>query len=99
MAWARIQLDTMLRGLQFSSLIRAGFGICLELSAFLGSFVRFRSSLIAENLLLRKQLAYYQEHQVRPKRLTDAARISLVLWSKFCDWRSALCCDLVLRGA
>jgi hypothetical protein len=27
---------------------------------------------------------------VRPRRLTDAARISLVLWSKFCDWRSAL---------
>ena len=80
----------MLSGLQFSSLIRAGFGICLELSAFLGSFVRSRSSLIAENLLLRKQLAFYQEHQVRPRRLTDAARIGLVLWSKFCDWRSAL---------
>lgn len=80
----------MLSGLQFSSLIRAGFGICLELSAFLGSFVRFRSSLIAENLLLRKQLAFYQEHQIRPRRLTDAARISLVLRSRFCDWRSAL---------
>jgi len=35
-------------------------------------------------------LAFYQEHQLRPSRLTDAARISLVLWSKFCDWRSAL---------
>jgi putative transposase len=80
----------VLSGLQFSSLIRAGFAICLELSAFLGSFVRSRSSLIAENLLLRKQLAFYHQHQVRPRRLTDAARISLVLWSKFCDWRSAL---------
>ena len=89
-AFARLQFGTMLSGLQFSSLIRAGFGICLELSAFLGSFVRSRSSLIAENLLLRKQLAFYQEHQIRPRRLTDAARISLMLWSKFCDWRSAL---------
>jgi putative transposase len=44
----------------------------------------------AENRFLRKQLAFYQEHQVRPRRLTDAARTSLVLWSKFCDWRSAL---------
>src|ERR1039458_224232 len=77
----RLQSDTMFSGLQFSSLIRAGFGICLELRAFLGSYVRSRSSLMAENLLLRKQLAFYQEHQVRPRRLTDAARISLVLWS------------------
>ena len=52
--------------------------------------VRSRSSLLAENLFLRKQLAFYQEHQVRPRRLTDAARISLVLWSKFCNWKSAL---------
>src|ERR1019366_950589 len=64
----------MLSGLQFSFLIRAGFAICLELSAFLGSFVRSRSSLIAENLLLRKQLAFYQEHQVRPRRLTHLGR-------------------------
>jgi transposase InsO family protein len=48
------------------------------------------SALVAENLFLRKQLAFYQEHQVRPRRLTDAARISLVFWSKLCDWRSAL---------
>ena len=52
--------------------------------------VRSRSALLAENLFLRKQLAFYQERQVRPRRLTDAARISLVLWSKLCDWRSAL---------
>lgn len=54
------------------------------------SLLRSRSGLIAENLFLRKQLAFYQEHQVRPRRLTDAARISLVIWSTFCDWRSAL---------
>ncbi len=87
---ARIQSDTMLSGLQLSSLIRAGFGICLELSAFLGSFVRSRSSLLAENLVLRKQLAFYQERQIRPRRLTDAARLSLVFWSTLCNWKSAL---------
>src|SRR5664280_3521959 len=80
----------MFSGLQFSSLIRAGFGICLELSTFLRFCVRSRSALLAENLFLREQLAFYQERQIRPRRLTDAARISLVLWSKFCDWRSAL---------
>jgi transposase InsO family protein len=35
-------------------------------------------------------LAFYKERQVRPRRLTDAARLTLVLWSKLCDWRSAL---------
>jgi hypothetical protein len=86
----RLQSDTMFSGLQFSSLIRAGFGVCLELSTFLRFCVRSRSALLAENLFLRKQLAFYQEHQIRPRRLTDAARISLVLWAKFCDWRSVL---------
>ncbi len=32
----------------------------------------------AEVLFLRKQLAFYREHQVRPRKLTDAARFSLV---------------------
>jgi transposase InsO family protein len=80
----------MSSGLRFSSFISAGLGVCLELGAFLRSCVRSRSALLAENLFLRKQLAFYQERQVQPRRLTDAARISLVLCSKFCDWRSAL---------
>ena len=80
----------MFSRLQFSSLIRAGFGVCLELGTFLGSCVRSHSALLAENLFLRKQLAFYQERQIRPRRLTDAARLSLVLWSRFCNWKSAL---------
>ena len=89
-ALVRLQSDTMFSGLQFSLLIRAGFAICLELSTFLRSCVRSRSALLAENLFLRKQLAFYQERQIRPRRLTDGARFSLVLWSKFCNWKSAL---------
>ena len=46
-----------------------------------------RGSLI---LFLRKQLAYYQEHQIRPRRLTDAARLSLVLCSRLFEWKEAL---------
>src|SRR5260370_216255 len=86
----RIQSDTMLSGLQLSSLARIGFGLGVDLSTFLRSLLCSRSALVAENLFLRKQLAFYQEHQVRPRRLTDAARISLVLWSRFCDWRPVL---------
>lgn len=39
---------------------------------------------------MRKQLAYYQEREIRPRRLTDAARLSLVFWSRFFDWKESL---------
>jgi hypothetical protein len=57
---------------------------------FLQSSIRSRTALVAENLFLRKQLAFYQEHQIRPRRLTNAARISLVFWSRFFQWKTAL---------
>ena len=45
---------------------------------------------MAENRLLRKQLAFYAEHKIRPRPLSDAARWSLVLWSRAFDWNNAL---------
>jgi len=63
---------------------------------FLRSMFRSRTSLIAENLFFRKQLAFYQEHQIKPRRLTEAARFSLVFWSRFFEWKSAL---LVVKPA
>src|SRR5215469_13795841 len=57
---------------------------------FLRSSFHSRTALIAENLFLRKQLTFYREHQVRPRRLTNAARLSLVFWSRFFPWKSAL---------
>ena len=54
------------------------------------SSFRSRTALLAENLFLRKQVAFYQERQIRPWRLTNAARLSLVFWSRFFAWRSAL---------
>jgi hypothetical protein len=50
----------------------------------------FPEAIAAEVLLLRKQLAYYQDHQIRPRLLTDATRLSLVLWSRLFDWKEAL---------
>lgn len=58
--------------------------------------LRSRTALIAENLFLRKQLAFYQERQIQPRRLTNAARLWLVFWSRFFVWRSAL---LVVKPA
>src|SRR6202048_3081993 len=57
---------------------------------FLGATVRARTAVSAEILFLRKQLAFYQEHQIRPRRLTDSARFSLVFGSRLFDWKEAL---------
>jgi hypothetical protein len=51
--------------------------------------VSSRAELSAEMLFLRKQLTFYQEHQVRPRKLTDAARFLLALWSQLFNWRVA----------
>jgi hypothetical protein len=69
------------------SAVSALFG---DLLRFVSGTVRSQSSLVAENLFLRKQLAFYQERKVRPRRLTDAARLTLVLWSRLFDWKDAL---------
>ena len=57
---------------------------------FMYVIARPRTAVAAEVLFLRKQLAYYQDHNIRPGRLTDAARLSLVLWSRLFDWKEAL---------
>ena len=52
--------------------------------------LRSRTALSAEILFLRKQLAFYEERQVQPRRLNDSARFSLALWSRLFDWKNAL---------
>jgi putative transposase len=75
----------LLRSLLSILLITAGEGV-----QFLWLAVSSRARLSAEVLFLRKQLAFFQEHQVQPRKLTDAARFSLVLWSQLFNWRAAL---------
>jgi hypothetical protein len=69
---------------------------CILLT-LLGDVVRFlrrclRSpvSLAAENLFLRKQLALYQERYVKPRRATNATRLTLIWLGRWWDWRQAL---------
>src|SRR5215469_3878719 len=70
----------------------AGFARVLvsNLIPLLTVLFRPRTSLIAENLFLRKQLAFYQEHKLKPQPLTDAARRTPVLCSRLFEWRGAL---------
>jgi putative transposase len=51
---------------------------------------RSKSSLAAENLFLRKQLAFYQQRRIRPRRTSHPARLTLLWLSRWFNWRSAL---------
>src|SRR5713101_228417 len=72
------------------SFARLAGNLTLDGFHFLRATVRSRSAVTAEILFLRKQLAFYQERQIRPWRLADSARFSLALWSRFFDWKEAL---------
>jgi putative transposase len=71
-------------------LVTTFFGVGTGLLRFVPCLFRTRSALVAENLFLRKQLAFYRERDIEPRRLTDAAGICLVVWSRLFNWRNAL---------
>ena len=62
--------------MKFCSLWLNLFG---DLLHFLVLSLRSKSSLAAENLFLRKQLAFYQERKIKPRRTSHPARLAL-LW-------------------
>jgi putative transposase len=51
---------------------------------------RSSAAIKAENIFLRKQLALYLERNVKPRRASDATRLSLVLLSRLFAWQDAL---------
>ena len=57
---------------------------------FLALLARSRTALAAENLFLRKQLAYYQERKIRPRRFDNVTRFILVLLSHGFAWQGVL---------
>ena len=61
-----------------------------DLLRFLVLSLRSKSSLAAENLFLRKQLAFYQERKIRPRRTSHPTRLTLLWLSRWFNWRSAL---------
>jgi putative transposase len=64
--------------------------LLVDVVRFLRLCLRPAPVLAAENLFLRKQLAFYQERHVKPRRVTDAARFILVWLARWFDWRQAL---------
>lgn len=61
-----------------------------DAGGFLVLCLRPAPTLAAEVLFLRKQLALYEERQVKPRRTTNATRLSMIWLSHWFDWRSAL---------
>jgi putative transposase len=59
--------------------------LCLLVLGF-----RSKGSLAAENLFLRKQLAFCKERRIRPRRTSHPARLTLLWLSRWFDWRGAL---------
>jgi putative transposase len=64
--------------------------LIVDAVCYLGLCLRPNPKLAAEVLFLRKQLALYEERQVKPRRATDATRIVMVWLSHFFNWRPAL---------
>jgi hypothetical protein len=62
-----------------------------DLLRFLLLSLRSKSSLAAENLFLRKQLGFYQERKIRPRRIGSPTRLTLVWlsrWPPYCAMAS-----------
>jgi transposase InsO family protein len=49
-----------------------------------------RTTLVAENLFLRKQLAMFTERGIKPRPASKATRLVLITLARLFDWREAL---------
>ena len=66
------------------------FTLLVDAAWYLLLCLRPSAALAAENLFLRKQLALYQEREVKPRRATNTTRLALVWLGRWFDWRQAL---------
>jgi len=72
---------------ELAKLARALLTDCMR---FMALVARSRTTLAAENLFLRKQLAFYQERKIRPRRFDNVTRFMLALLSYGFAWQDAL---------
>ena len=71
-------------------IVRLGCTLLTNGVHFIALCARSRTALAAENLFLRKQLAFYQERKVAPRRFDNVSRFILVLLSRWFAWKGAL---------
>jgi len=75
---------------QLRQLVSTLLALIIDAVCYLGLCLRPSPALAAENLFLRKQLALYEERQVKPRRPTHAIRLAMMWLSYYFNWRSAL---------
>ena len=71
-------------------MIRTALLLLRDLLEFRSLACSSHKRLAAENLFLRKQLAFYVERKVKPRRLNNAARLTLVVLARVIDWQQLL---------
>jgi hypothetical protein len=71
-------------------MIRTALLLVLDLLNLVALTCSSHNRLAAENLFVRKPLAFYVERKVKPRRLNDAARIELVVLARPIDWQPLL---------
>jgi putative transposase len=74
----------------FGQLAKTLLRLLIDVSRFVGLCLCPTPALAAEILFLRKQLALYQERNVKPQRATNTTRFILVWLARWFDWRKAL---------
>src|SRR5215472_17252233 len=78
------------KSLTYDKVFKHPLTLLVDVSRYVVLCLHSPTALAAENLLLRKQLALYQERDVKPTRATDATRIALAWLARCFDWRRAL---------
>src|ERR1700730_12071566 len=71
-------------------LARAIVGLAWDFLRLVVSFLRSSRTIRGENLVLRKQLAFYLERGIQPRRVDHATRVSLALSTRLFDWRDTV---------
>jgi len=71
-------------------LVRLLFRLLADVVQFTALVFKPRQAIVAENLILRRQIALFQERGIQPRRIDAATRLSLALWTRLCNWRSCL---------
>ena len=71
-------------------LVRLLFRLLADVGRFTCLLFKPRQAVAAENLILRRQIALFEERGIKPRRIDAATRLSLALWTQLCDWRSCL---------
>src|SRR5262245_20902681 len=66
------------------------FELVVDVLQFVGLALRSHARLTAENLFLCKQLAMYLEREAKPRRASNATRLTLVVLARFIEWREVL---------